>query len=146
MPPKGQKMSQEAKKKMSEAHKGKKFSPETIAKMAAAHIGKKRSPEACAAIGAGRLGIRFSEESRKRVSEAHMGHPVADSTIEAVVKNKNYCGRKVIINGIQYNTMKAASRALGINYKDMVIACRYRPERAKEYGITIDWVEPKGDE
>lgn len=146
MPPKGQKMSQEAKKKMSDAHKGKKHAPETIAKIAASHIGKKRSPETCAAIGAAHLGNRFTTESKKKLSESHMGHPVSDSIVEAVVKNKNYCGRKVIINGIQYNTMKAASRALKINYQDMVIACRYHPERAKEYGITIDWVEPKGDE
>lgn len=139
-------MSQEAKKKMSEAHKGAKHAPETIAKMAAAHIGKKRSPEVCAAIGAAHLGNRFSLESRKKLSEAHKGHPVSDSTLEAISKYKNHTGRKVIINGVLYNTMKEAARSLGIPYQDVVVMCRYRPQLAELHGLTIDWVEPKGDE
>ena len=146
MPAKGQKMSPEAKKKLSEAHMGKKHTPETRAKIAAARIGMKYSPETCAAIGAGHLGSRFTPESKKRVSEAHMGHPVADSTIEALIKNKNHSGRKVIINGVLYNSMAKAASALKIPYQDVVVMCRYRPQLAELHGVTIDWVEPKGDE
>ena len=146
MPPKGQKMSPEARKKIAEGRTGKKHTPETIAKIAASHIGKKRPPEVCAAIGAAHLGSRFSEESKKRVSEAHIGHHMPDSAREALSKSKNSLGRKVVINGIPYKSMRAASRALGINYQDIVVMCRYRPQLAELHGLTIDWVEPKGDE
>lgn len=146
MPPKGYKMSPEAKKKIAEGRTGKKHTPETRAKIAASHVGKKRPPEVCAAIGAGRLGSRFSEESKKRLSEVHMGHHMPDSAREALMKYKNHSGRKVIINGVLYNSMAKAAIALKIPYQDVVVMCRYRPQLAELHGLTIDWVEPKGDE
>ena len=146
MPRKGQKMSPEARKKIAEALTGRKQPRELVEKIAASNRGKKRSPEICAAIGAGHLGNRFSLESKKRLSEAHKGHPVSDSTVEALSKNKNHLGRKVVINGISYKSMADAARGLGIPYQDVVVMCRYRPQLAELQGLTIDWVESKGDE
>lgn len=144
---KGKQLSPETRARISAARKGMSFSEETKKRMSAAHTGKTLAPEHVANIIAGHKGKRFtmSEEGRKSISDGHKGIPAHENTKQAVSKYKNIIGRKVIINGVQYRSMAAAARALGIRYQEMVILCRYNPERAKEHGLTVDWVENKGE-
>ena len=61
----GIKMSEEVRKKMSEAKKGRKLSEETKRKMSEVRKGKKHPN--------GRTGYHFSEESKKKISESNKG-------------------------------------------------------------------------
>lgn len=144
---KGLVLSEEAKAKLSAAHTGKKLSEEQKAKIGLAHTGKKLSEEAKAKISAANKGrhYKLSPEAVVNIAIGQTGHKFHENTREAAAKYRNAIGRKVIINGMPYSSMRAASRALGIRYQDIVIACRYKPERAAEYGLTIDWVENKGE-
>lgn len=62
----GRKLSEETKRKLSEAHKGKHLSEETRQKMSKIHKGKKRKP--------------FSEESKRKMSESHKGKYVGKNS------------------------------------------------------------------
>jgi len=87
----GLKMSDESKKKMSDAKKGKpgratmlgkKHSDETRAKMSAAQKGVKKSPEHAAKVGARHKGkkVVVSPETAKKISEAHRGRKHTEET------------------------------------------------------------------
>ena len=72
----GNVMSEEARRKISEANKGRKrepFSDATRAKMSAAHLGKKLSPEAIAKTAAAHRGMKRSPETLARMSAALKG-------------------------------------------------------------------------
>ncbi len=66
---KGEKLSEEHKRKLSEAKKGCKLSEEHKRKIGKAHKGKKRSKETGQKISEKRKGIEFSEETKKKMSE-----------------------------------------------------------------------------
>lgn len=91
---KGEKMSEESRRKMSEAHKGKvltleartklseqrkgkPLSPETRAKLSVSRTGKVLTPEHRANISAGGKGLKRSDETRARIGAAKLGekHP-----------------------------------------------------------------------
>ena len=69
---KGKSLSEEHKKKLSEAHKGKHLSEEHKNKIGEAHKGKKRSEETRKKIAEAKKNI--SEETRKKMSEAKKGN------------------------------------------------------------------------
>ncbi len=56
--------------------------------------------------GSGYTGVKHSEESRKKMSEAHQ-------------YGDNSSARKVIINNVEYDCMKRAVEALGVNYSTL---------------------------
>ena len=79
---KGKPMSEESKKKLSEAHKGKsvwnkgkKLSEETKKKLSETHKGKKLSEEARKKMSEAHKGKHHSEETKKKLSEANKGKP-----------------------------------------------------------------------
>jgi len=65
----GRKHSEEARKKMSKAHKGKKHSEETRKKLTEANKGRKHSEESKKKIGKAHKGKKISEKHRKKLSE-----------------------------------------------------------------------------
>ena len=149
MASKGQKLTPEQRQKISAGLMGHKHSPETIAKISAtlnaflnSEAGERRKQKQSEVMTGRRWSAR--PESKKIMSESHKGHDVSDSTIEALIKNKNRAGRKVIIDGVEYKSMLAASKALGIDYGRMVGYCRYHRDEFYEItGHHIDWVEVK---
>ena len=74
----GKHLSEESKKKISEANKGKKMSDETRKKMSEAH--KNMSEETRRKLSEAHKGKRFSEETRKKISEAAKGKKMSDET------------------------------------------------------------------
>ena len=76
------KLSDEARRKLSEAHKGKKLSDETRRKMSEAHKSRKRKPHSAETrrkIGEAHKGKKRpqrSEEYRRKLSEAHRGKKI----------------------------------------------------------------------
>lgn len=69
---KGQKFSEESRRKMSEAHKGVPLSEETRRKMSEVHKG----------LNTWMTGRRLSDETRHKMSESHKGkgHPISEET------------------------------------------------------------------
>jgi len=143
------KLSEETKAKISDSLKGHKHTEGTKRKMSeslnaflnseAGETRKKRQSE----VMTGKR-WKLSEEKKKKLSEIHKGYHPSDSTIEAIVKSKNRVGRKVIIDGVEYKSMKKAAEALGIDYSRMVGYCRYKRDEFYELtGHHIDWVEKK---
>ena len=70
---KGKLMSEESKKKLSEAKKGKHHSEEHKKKISESQKGKKRSEETKKKISEARKGKKRSEETKKKISGAHKG-------------------------------------------------------------------------
>ncbi len=145
--PKGSHLTEEHKQKIGAANTGKKRTAEMKAKLSESHTGKKHPDEVKMKISAANKGRRYrlSPEAVANIALAQMGHKMHENTKEATSKYKNGMGRKVVINGMPYNSMRSASKALGIRYYDIVIMCRSHPERAAEHGLTVDWVENKGE-
>jgi hypothetical protein len=73
MPFKGSKMTEEHKKKISEAHKGKKFSAEHLKRLSEVRKGKPHSKELCRKISEGHRNKPLSEYHKRRISESHIG-------------------------------------------------------------------------
>ncbi|MBG9564892.1 NUMOD3 domain-containing DNA-binding protein [Brevibacillus agri] len=73
-------LSEEHKRKISEAMKGKKQSSETIAKRIEKIKGQKRSEETRTKISLAKKGIKFTEEHRKNIGKARIGRKLTDET------------------------------------------------------------------
>lgn len=71
--PKGHKLSEESKKKISEKRKGMKFSPEHIENLSKSHLGKKLPEEQKKKIGQSLKGHEVSNQSREKISNANRG-------------------------------------------------------------------------
>jgi group I intron endonuclease len=95
---KGRVASSETRKKMSAWQIGKVVSPETRAKISAAHTGKKHSAEHIAKAAAARTGLKRSQESIAKVALWHTGKKRSAETrakISAAAKgHKRNVGRK----------------------------------------------------
>jgi group I intron endonuclease len=76
--PSGHKMSEEFRRKMSEARKGKTLSEEHRRKIGAAHKGKVVSEETRRKLSEASTGQTISEHTRRRVSEAQKGRTVSE--------------------------------------------------------------------
>ncbi len=86
---KGKKMSEETKKKLSEANKGKKLSEETKKKIIEFHKGnkgKKHSEETKKKISEANKGKKHSEETKKKMIEAHKGKKQSEETKKKIGK------------------------------------------------------------
>ena len=77
---KGYKLSEETKKKMSEAHKGKHFSEEHKKRMSESMKGKEFSEEHKKKISESNKGKEFSEETKKKISDSHKGKKMTEET------------------------------------------------------------------
>src|SRR5574344_1204606 len=74
----GKHLSDEVRRKISEAKKGKHKSDETRRKMSEAHKGKPHSDEARRKMSIAKKGKPLSDEARRKLSEAHKGKPHSD--------------------------------------------------------------------
>lgn len=86
---KGKHLSEETKRKMSEANKGQYVSEETKRKMSEANKGKHNIS---------RLGKHHSKETKRKMSEAHKGHLVSEETRKKLSEAKK--GRYWFNNGV----------------------------------------------
>ena len=71
----GRKDSPERRKKISDALTGRKLSEEHIRNIGLASTGRKHSPAALKKLSQWQLGKKLSEEHKSKLSEAHMGKP-----------------------------------------------------------------------
>ena len=69
-------ISEETRRKLSEANMGKRPSAETLAKLSAARLGKKRPPEVGIKVGLAQKGKFVSEETRAKLSAAFKGRKI----------------------------------------------------------------------
>jgi group I intron endonuclease len=69
----GRKLTEETKRKMSEAQKGKQHTKETKAKMSKAHKGRKRSDETKRKMSEAKKGRKCSDETKRKMSESRKG-------------------------------------------------------------------------
>ena len=77
---KGKKLSEETKKRISESLKGNTLSEETKRKISKYHKGKKLSEETKKRISESHKGKNMSEEAKKKISEAQKGKKVSEET------------------------------------------------------------------
>lgn len=84
----GFKHSEAAKQKMSEAHKGKALSDETKRKLSEAQMGHTVSEEARQKMSDANRGRALSEEHRQKLSEVRMGHTVSEETRQKMSRAK----------------------------------------------------------
>lgn len=75
---KGRPVSEETRRKISEAQKGKKISQEAIEKMRLAHKGKKLTEEQKLKL----RGRKLTEETKRKISQAHKGKKISEQTKE----------------------------------------------------------------
>ena len=154
---KGIKMSEEYRKKLSEAHKGKQTgritSEETKRKISEAQIGKivsdetrKRLSEAHKGKPSNNKGKTFSEEWRKKLSLAHIGKtpankgkPLSEETkqkLSKALKGRKPTNQKKVIN-IDTNEVfisaKEAERQCNINAKNISAVCTGKRPKAGGY-------------
>lgn len=127
----GRKHSEEALKKLSEAHKGFKHSDESKERMSNAHKGKSFSDEFKEKCRQRMLGHTPSEETRKRLSDAgkgrimtketrdklsdiNKGKVISDEAKEKIHQANLRLAKPVIIDGILYESRLDASNKTGI--------------------------------
>lgn len=75
---------EEAKRKISEAHKGKKHSEETRRRMSESRKGKKHSEEARRRMSESRKGRKLTEEHKKHIGDGHRGMKYNKHTLDAI--------------------------------------------------------------
>jgi hypothetical protein len=121
----GNKLSEEHKKKILESRKriilerGYYHSNETIEKQRISNLGKKRSEETKEKIRLSRIDKHPNEETRRKLSIIRTGRKHSKETLNKILSclSKNWEKRKklVSINGIIYNGVGTAAKALGIS-------------------------------
>lgn len=62
-------------------------------------------------------GKRWTEEQRLKLSTQRMGVPKTDEWKDKVSKKM---GKQCVINGVEYNSIRHASRQLGVSYKSVL--------------------------
>lgn len=102
----GHKLSEEHKRKLSEAHKGHAVTKETRRKISAANQGRTHSEEACRHMSEAHKGKILSEEQKRRISESQKG-----KTISEEQKHKISEAKKGKPNGRLGKHLSAETRA-----------------------------------
>lgn len=129
---KGLKMSEEVRKKLSESHKGKRqpLSEETKRKISQAQIGKKVSEETRKNLSishkgkpSNNKGKKFDEKWRENLSKAHKG------------KKPIHCMRKVknLDTGQVFNSITEAGKFYNINHSHISCVCNGKRKTAGGY-------------
>ena len=148
----GQEVTEEQKRKISEAMKGREFTEEHKQHLSEALKGKPKSDKQKKEhsermkgennpmygkhpIGSMK-GKHHSEETKKKISEGNKNKTISEETRNKI-KNRDYNWnkRKVIClnNGIVYNSIKEASIILGINASGITSCCQGRYKQTKGY-------------
>jgi hypothetical protein len=93
---KGSKLSEDARKKISEAHKGRKNSKEHNENIRRARIGTKRTKETCEKLRLINIGRKHSKETKQKISKGNMGKIVSDETRRkmSIAGKKYICSNK----------------------------------------------------
>lgn len=118
-------VSQETKEKLKKINLGKKLSEQTKKKMSISHTGKIRNKEHCLNLSKALKGKKPSQKCKDMQKLAMKG-----------MRNKTtFCPVKVkcINNGIIYNSMAEASRALDLNISKISLVCSGLRKHTKNY-------------
>ena len=138
-------VSEETKKKISEANKGHHHSEETKKNMSEARKGiklseetKKKMSEAFKGRPGWNKGIKHTDEARKKMSEALKGHTISEETkkkISEAHKNHPSFSKKVLCieTNIVYPSIGEASRQTGITYQNISGVCREKQKTTGGY-------------
>lgn len=126
----GKHLSEETKRKISEAHKGMHPSKQSCIKMSESRKGKKHSDEWNRHISDGNKGKKLSEETRKKISTSRVGTPAWN-------KKKVLC----IETGIIYESVDDAMKKTGFSNRIGVV-CRGDGKTAGGY----HWKYVEGEE
>jgi hypothetical protein len=116
--------------------KNRQFSEETISKMKNSHTGKKLTDEHRSNISKAvklRGGFPHSAETKKHLSEIRKGK--ANPNHAEYMKLNNPNSQRVSILGVEYNSIKSASIALGITVKKIITRLNSNKD---EY---INWIK-----
>lgn len=121
-------VSDERRKNLSEKLKNRVHSPETIEKMKKAQAGKViseetrakikayvNSPEFIAIIKKANTGRKHTEETKEKLRQVNLGRKLSEETRLKMTQNAVTPAKPVIINGVIYPSIKAASRELDLN-------------------------------
>lgn len=108
----GKVVSEETRIKLSNANTGKKVSDETKEKLRQINTGKVHSEETKLKLSLASKGRIVSEETSKKISDSKKGKGFPQVALDASMKIR--C-RKVIINGVIFNSITEAARNLGIS-------------------------------
>lgn len=109
---KGIPLSAEHKKKLSEAKKGRKLTAKQIEDLRRRMLGMKKSPQHCLNISLARRGEKNPMFGRK---PWNTGIPVSEEHKKYLSEKMNHKKKKVIVEGIEFSSMKEASRTLNIH-------------------------------
>ena len=129
-------LSEETRRKISEAHKGKYSEAQRLAAMARRGKGHPHTEEAKRKISAAHKGRKLSEEQKRYLSEINKGKKLRP---DIAAKFKTYRMRKVIqcdLDGNEmraYNSIQEASTNTGVMAQSISNCCRGRVKRAGAY-------------
>lgn len=110
---KGKRHSEETKRKLSELNVGKRLSEETKKNMSKAQKGRKHSEKTRKKIAETIRGSKCSEGTKRRISEANKGKRYSEATKKKMSVAKKGKGRiakrAVVVDGKYFDTVKAAA-------------------------------------
>lgn len=122
----GRHHTKEAKEKMSKNNRGRKMSDEAKRKMSAARKGKKPSKHSRELTAKALKGRKFTEEHKQALRDAHAdytkenhprwGAPLTDETKKKISRAN---GRKVVCEGIVFDSVPECAKFYGENFNSM---------------------------
>lgn len=116
-------LSEETKKKLSQVKKGKKVSEEARLHMSEAQKGRKHSEETKKKMGESQMGEKnhrygkktpHSEETKRKIGEGRKGKLHTDESKKLISQNRIPVKRKVMVDGIIYDSIKEAAEVIGL--------------------------------
>jgi group I intron endonuclease len=110
--PKGLRKSEDTRKKIGDSQRGIPESPESIEKRRKAMLGHPTSAETRRKISEANLGRVVSAETRERMRQSQTGRTLPESQKAKIRENSQR--RPVVIDGVEYPSISAAGRELGI--------------------------------
>jgi group I intron endonuclease len=124
----GRKHSSEHIERLAECARNRVFSPEAIESIRQSRLGTKHSEESKAKISAFvsspefiekmkkiNTGRKLTEEQKQNISKAQLGKKHSEEAKQNMRESAKDRAKPVIIKGIQYDSIKAAARALNMN-------------------------------
>lgn len=98
------------------------------------------SDKACLNIGAyaesPRRGVKFTLETRERLSKSHLGRYFSDEAKRRLMNARLGKGRKVTINGVMYETITLAAKA--VSFSTNTVSARVKSINWPDWHYTLE--------